>query len=87
MVLHLPVKYPEKYISSHETGRSRFRIALYDPVNVSPAMAVAIDAYRGKAEFKIHISIWDKSEPPADSAIILPSRHSAKYFIYYSTTW
>ena len=87
MVLHLPVTYAElKYLSSHETGNSGFKIGLY-PVNVSATMAVGIDAQRGKAEFKIHDLNLGKSEPPVHSAIILPSRYSTEYFIHHSTTW
>ena len=38
---------------------------------------------RGEVEVKIHYLNLDKSEPPADSAII----HNTNYFIYDSTTW
>ena len=87
MVLRLPVTYSGlKYISSHETWSSGFKIGLHDHLNVSATMAVGMGAQRGKAEAKVHCLNLDKSEPPVDSAIILPSKHNPKYFIHYSTT-
>ena len=46
---------------------------------MSPTGAVGVDVHRGNAEFKVHYLNLDKSEPPVDPAIILPSRHNMRY--------